>query len=100
VNKVTLRRKCVIEGKDRQTTKGQVSEQTWEKRMVDQEQETTGGGVGVLWALVWGAGSIDGMMEGAVFLNSVDWAGIPVLRVRRYCVMPPWLVGCVPGAFG
>jgi hypothetical protein len=45
----------VIEDKDRQTTKGQVSEQAWEERMVDQEQETTGGGVGVLWALVWGS---------------------------------------------
>jgi hypothetical protein len=32
----------VIEGKDRQTTKGQVSEQAGEKRMVVQEQETTG----------------------------------------------------------
>jgi len=59
--------------------------------MVDQEQETTGGGVG---ALSGGAGTRDGMMEGAVFLNSVDWVGIPVLYVRRYCVLLPlWLVG-------
>lgn len=72
----------MIEGKDRQTTKGQVSEQAWEERMVDQEQETTGG-VGVLGPMSGGAGIIDGMIEGAVFLNSVDWAGIPVLHVRR-----------------
>ena len=38
------------------------------------------------WWPVWGAGSIDGDDEGVVFLNSVDWAGIPVLHVRRYCV--------------
>jgi hypothetical protein len=57
----------VIEGKDRQTTKGQVSERAWEERMVDQEQETTGGGVGVLGALSGGAGNIDGMMRAQSF---------------------------------
>jgi hypothetical protein len=94
VDKVTLRRKCVIEGKDRQSTKGQVSEGAWEERMVDQEQETTGGGVGVLGTLSGGAGSMDGMMEGAVILNSVNLLGIPVLHVRRYCVLlPPCLLG-------
>jgi hypothetical protein len=60
---------------------------------VDQEQETTGGGVGVLGTLSGGAGSMDGM-EGAVILNSVNWLGIPFLHVRRYCVLlPPCLVG-------
>jgi hypothetical protein len=68
---------------------------------------TDGGpGTGNYWwwalgALSGGAGSIDGMIEGAVFLNSVDWAGIPrpsrstLLRVAA--TLACWMS---PGAFG
>lgn len=81
----------MIEGKDRQTTKGQVSEGAWEW---SRNKKTTGGGFGAHGALSGGAGRMDGMMEGAVILNSVNWLGIPVLHVRRYCVLCCHLVSC------